>query len=287
MYTRALQDRLNQTFDSLATGLKPTQPTTTATILSGTQTLRTPQTSVAFVSQQPAQQQYNPWQLAQQQYNPWQLAQQQYNVQQPATQQQYYPQTPAAFVSPDLEGGTVLYKKEAAIVAKMYTDSQKYNRVSKSFDFKLAIFEDICRRAGLQPDNYMIAFSTMLKGLVQDHYYNCSLSAKTYTEACTHIQNFFKGPEFYRKNLAEWNTITLQSIIDMNIDKPVYQCLQLLIDKLCRQQHGINSEFQTSLFLTNKLVMACQGVPACRIAVSNLGEDLSQLINKLQSSIVT
>src|SRR5436190_11831016 len=39
-------------------------------------------------------------------------------------------------------------------------------------------------------------------------------------------------------------------------------------------------------FMTNKLVMACQGVPACRIAVSNPGEDLSQLISKLQSSII-
>jgi hypothetical protein len=89
------------------------------------------------------------------------------------------------------------------MVVKMYTDSQKYNRVSKSFDFKLAIFKDICRRAGLQPDSYIIAFSTMLKGLAQDHYYNCGLSAKTYLEACTYIQNFFKGPEFYRKNLAK------------------------------------------------------------------------------------
>ena len=80
-----------------------------------------------------------------------------------------------------------LYKKEVAIVAKMYTDSQKYNRVSESFDFKLAIFKDIYRRAGLQLDNYKIAFPMMLKGLVQDHYYNCGLLARTYAEAYTHI----------------------------------------------------------------------------------------------------
>ena len=77
----------------------------------------------------------------------------------------------------------------------------------------------------------------MLKGLAQDYYYNCTLSARTYLEACTHMWNFFKGPEFYRKNPAEWNAITLQSIIDANTDKSVYQCLQLLIDKLCKQQH--------------------------------------------------
>ena len=62
-------------------------------------------------------------------------------------------------------GGTALYSKEAAIVAKIYIDSQKYNRVSKSFNFKLTIFKDIYRRAGLQPDNYIIAFPIILKGL--------------------------------------------------------------------------------------------------------------------------
>jgi hypothetical protein len=103
----------------------------------------------------------------------------------------------------------------------------------------------------------MIAFPTMLKGLAQDYYYSRSLSAKTYAEACTYIQNFFKGPEFYRKNLAEWNATTLQGIINANIDKPVYQCLQLLIDKLCKQQYGINPKFQMPLFPTNKLVIAC------------------------------
>jgi len=36
----------------------------------------------------------------------------------------------------------------------------------------------------------------------------------------------------------------------------------------------------------NKLVTAYQGVPACHIAVSNPLEDLSQLISKLQSSII-
>jgi hypothetical protein len=125
-------------------------------------------------------------------YNPLQPAQQQYNLQQPAQQQ-----------PSNLERGTALYSKEAAIVTKMYTDSQKYDRVSESFDFKLAIFEDICRRAGLQPDSYIIAFSTILKGLAQDYYYNCTLSARIYSEACTYIQNFFEEPEFYRKNLAE------------------------------------------------------------------------------------
>src|SRR5450432_1013966 len=38
--------------------------------------------------------------------------------------------------------------------------------------------------------------------------------------------------------------------------------------------------------LTNKLVMACQGIPACRSALTNPSEDLASLVNNLQSAIV-
>ena len=65
-----------------------------------------------------------------------------------------------------------MYSKGAVIVTKIYTDDQKYNRVNKSFDFKLTIFEDIYRRADLQPDSYIVTFPNMLKGLTQDYYYN-------------------------------------------------------------------------------------------------------------------
>ena len=94
-------------------------------------------------------------------------------------------------------------------MVKIYIDSQKYNKVNKSFNLKQIIFKDIYKKASLQLDNYIIAFPTILKGLAQDHYYNCTLSAKIYLEAYTYIQNFFKGPKFYRKNLTEWNAITL------------------------------------------------------------------------------
>ena len=33
-----------------------------------------------------------------------------------------------------------MYSKEAATIAKIYIDGQKYNGVSDSFDFKLIIF---------------------------------------------------------------------------------------------------------------------------------------------------
>jgi hypothetical protein len=38
--------------------------------------------------------------------------------------------------------------------------------------------------------------------------------------------------------------------------------------------------------MNNKLVIACQGVPACRYAVSGPAQDFPSMISKLQSSIV-
>jgi len=58
-----------------------------------------------------------------------------------------------------------MYSKEAATIAKIYTDDQKYDGVSDSFNFKLTIFYNICKRAGLPPEGYITALLTMLKGL--------------------------------------------------------------------------------------------------------------------------
>jgi hypothetical protein len=112
------------------------------------------------------------------------------------------PATPP--VPPQGAGATVTqpptrsgYGKEIATVTKIYTDDQKYSGVDDSFDFKLAIFYDIYNRSSLPPKGYIATFPIMLKGLTQAHYYNYSLSTKPFDPACTYMQNFFKGPEYY------------------------------------------------------------------------------------------
>jgi hypothetical protein len=59
-----------------------------------------------------------------------------------------------------------IYSKEAATIIKIYTDDQKYNSVSDSFNFKLTIFYNICKRSGLLFKGYITIFPTILKGLV-------------------------------------------------------------------------------------------------------------------------
>jgi hypothetical protein len=89
------------------------------------------------------------------------------------------------------------YGKEIGIVAKMYTEEQKYGGIDESFDYKLKIFYNICKRAGLPNTAYINAFPTMLKGLAQDHFYNHNLSKRPFDQVCTHIRNFFEGPRYY------------------------------------------------------------------------------------------
>ena len=191
---------------------------------------------------------------------------------------------PLQFGNP--QPGPTTYSKEVATVAKLYSDDQKYDGIGDSFDFKLTIFYDICRRSGLPQEGYISAFPTMLKGLAQDHYYNSHLSTRPFLDVCSNIRQFFEGPEYYRKNLTQWNAVSLQSVLDEHSSKSTYQCFQILIEKLLKLRHGIHPEFRTDLMYTNKLITACQGVEACRIAISNPSSDIASLINSIQSSIV-
>ena len=102
-----------------------------------------------------------------------------------------------------------LYSREIAAIIKTYIEEQKYDGHNDSFDFKLNIFHDICDRSGLPTIGYAKAFPTMLKGLALTHYYNSGLRTYAFKAACDHVRNFFKGPEYYQKNLIIWNSITL------------------------------------------------------------------------------
>src|SRR6266566_3682879 len=103
---------------------------------------------------------------------------------------------------------TQLVYKEITIIAKVYIDGQKYNRTI-SFNYKLTIFYNICKRSSLPYKGYITAFPIILKGLVEDHYYSSNLADKLFKDIYIYIWNFFTGLEYYRKNFIEWNSISL------------------------------------------------------------------------------
>jgi hypothetical protein len=108
-------------------------------------------------------------------------------------------------------------------VAKIYTEAQKYNGTNGSFDQKLTIFLDICQCIELPEEVLVRAFPTILKGLVQDHFYNNQLFQYIYKEAYINIRSFFKGPGYYYRNLDKWNTITLATIMAKDPEKTTFE----------------------------------------------------------------
>jgi hypothetical protein len=179
--------------------------------------------------------------------------------------------------------------KEISNAVKMYTnDDQKYDGINGTLNYKITIFKDICGRSDVPPAAYHKALPTMLTGLALDQYYSASLATKaSFDAACTHLRGFFEGPGAERLATAEWNSVSLEKVIINSKDKSVSTCLRILINKLSKLQHGLAPEFQTPAFMSNKLVTACEGIPACQIAVSDPPRELGPLISKLQSSITS
>jgi hypothetical protein len=71
-------------------------------------------------------------------------------------------------------------------VAKVYTNKQKYNKFT-SFDYKLTIFYNICKRSDLSCKRYTTVFLTMLKGLAEKYYYNSNLADKLFKDTYIYI----------------------------------------------------------------------------------------------------
>jgi hypothetical protein len=60
-----------------------------------------------------------------------------------------------------------------------------------------------------------------------------------------------------------------------------------LIQELRHLQHGLDKELQNDKFIHNKLIDACQEVPACTYACFKPADNLAGLISDLRSSIIT
>ncbi len=182
------------------------------------------------------------------------------------------------------------YGRELANLAKLYSDDAKYSGENDNFSFKLTMFNEMCDRADVPPEVKLKAFLTMLKGLALNYYYSNSTSKDhpiTFDDVCASMMNYFEGVEYKRSILNKWNNITLKTVMSSNEGKSMDECLHLLIKQLRHLQHGLGPALRTDDFIHNKLINACQEVPACQYACFKPSETLAELINDLKSSIVT
>ena len=138
---------------------------------------------------------------------------------------------------PTLKG----YRRELSIIIKIYIKKSKYRGDRDSFNFKLAIFYNICGRTDVLYKAKAKVFSIMLKGLVLDFFYlNNTINKSFFQDICSAVQTYFKGLEYKRSVLAYQNVISLKSIMDKNKGKLTADYLQLLLNKLYHLQHRLN-----------------------------------------------
>ena len=89
------------------------------------------------------------------------------------------------------------YRQELNIIIKIYTKESKYKGNRDSFNFKLAIFHDICGCADIPYEAKAKAFPIMLKGLALDFYYlNNTINKSSFQDICSAIQTYFKGLKY-------------------------------------------------------------------------------------------
>ena len=120
------------------------------------------------------------------------------------------------------------YSKELANLAKLYTNKAKYNSENDNFDFKLTIFTDLYQKANIPKQEFSQAYSTILYSLALDYYYinlKSNPLGVSFNKLCKATRNYFKGLEYKRDILTQWNALKLQTVINKNTEKSTIECL--------------------------------------------------------------
>ncbi|RFU23765.1 hypothetical protein B7463_g12573, partial [Scytalidium lignicola] len=76
-----------------------------------------------------------------------------------------------------------VYMKQVSDIVKMYTEDQKYNGATSSFEYKLMIFKSYCEQVELPEEFYIKAFPTMLTSL-QPAYRTTNILYEKLITAC-------------------------------------------------------------------------------------------------------
>jgi hypothetical protein len=170
----------------------------------------------------------------------------------------------------------------------MYTEEDRYSGHSDdSFGFKFSIFLDNCKRASIPTKAQGLAFPIMLTGLAKDYYYKSCRTYRDIDQLCEVMYKRFETDEQGRLNLLIWETLTLNDTIKKNPNKPIAQCLDILIKQITTIQRNLPMAYHADKILCDKLINACRTNEACKFACYKAGNTLVGIISDLQASITT
>jgi hypothetical protein len=173
-------------------------------------------------------------------------------------------------------------------LSKLYCDNSKKfgGDLYDILDAKIKIFRDLCNKAGVLPNLYHDAYSTMLKDRAEQFYYDHLAERNLrFDEMVRQTKEFFHTVENRQLYLQEWRSTTYQRVIQSNPEKDLSQCLEIVIDKLQKIHKRLSSNYQADYNLAEQLINACQGVEACTPVLMKPAASFESVASDLRSAV--
>lgn len=159
-------------------------------------------------------------------------------------------------------------QRTLAGLVKMYNESNEYGGAADVLDNRLRIFKDLCQKAGVKPEWYADAFSTMLKDQASKHYYRTIADrGKSFNERVLEIRTHFETPQRRDQVIEQWERLNFSLVMAKNPGKSPLEQLELLREDILDMQEKLPADMQSEDTARLKLYRAVQGIGVCSLAL--------------------
>ena len=152
----------------------------------------------------------------------------------------------------------IRYSKKLVLFDRIYKDEKKFGKTNDSFDYKLLLFYDKCKRVGLSKHAYIYEASIMLIWQIQSWFYKIRNMILIFDEFCEGMRDYFEKDEWEHHNLNKWHMIIFADVIKINLILSTTKCFRKLCDEFNILQKNINSEFHKSKHFREIIVWTCR-----------------------------
>lgn len=169
---------------------------------------------------------------------------------------------------------------------KIYDDKSKYHGSADILDTKIMVFYDLCSKVGVRDTDWGSAFSAMLAGDAKEFYYENLMNRKLeFPTIVNLIRENFETQERQTKFMSHWNMTSLREVKGRNEDKTMLECFDIMYKELRRCQLTMDKDQQTDAFLKRRLLMACEGVEECKLAIFKPAAGLQGLRDDIRHAL--
>ncbi|OTB00875.1 hypothetical protein M426DRAFT_227588 [Hypoxylon sp. CI-4A] len=148
-------------------------------------------------------------------------------------------------------------------ICEMYDNNEGLKFGGEKYDmlpFKLKVFRDFCRKAGIGPQQYHETFWAMLKGRARDYYYsNLAWEGMGFEEMVARTTNYFHSSAHQQMYINEWRSTTIETVMEENPEDDLPTCLDKLIERMQRVYEGLSITSLKGLDLSEGIINAVRG----------------------------